>query len=170
MPWRELPLPKNKERWRELNRLTVRRSRFLVDEGLGVGVANVIRGFGYNTIFGPDLGLGGKSDEDVYGFAWRSERILLTHDKDFLDDREFPFNRNPGVIVLPGEEGEEVPLARAIGSMLNIFGTHGRIFPNAKIVIDSNNVWYIKNYRKADGFVEHSRLMFKNGRVFRWDS
>jgi hypothetical protein len=32
--------------------------------------------------------------------------VLLTHDKDYLNDRQYPFHRNPGVIILPGEEGE----------------------------------------------------------------
>jgi predicted nuclease of predicted toxin-antitoxin system len=169
MPWRMLTEPKTKEGARELNRMTSRRSRFLVDESLGTGVAEVLRYLRYNTKFGPDVGLKGKADPTVYAYAWREKRILLTHDKDYLNDREYPFNRNPGVIVLPGEEGEQVPLRMAIRSMLNIFGTHGRIFPNAKIVIDSNNVWYIKNYRKADGYVEHAKLMFTKGNVFRWE-
>jgi predicted nuclease of predicted toxin-antitoxin system len=169
MPWRLLTPPPSKEREREVNHLTQRRSKFLVDEGLGPGVADVLRLLRYNTIFAPDVGLGGHADEDVYAFAWRTKRVLLTHDKDFLNDRKFPFNRNPGVIVLPGEEGEQAPLGAAIRSMLNIFGTHGRIFPNAKIVIDSNNVWYIKNYRKEDGYIEEARLKFTKNSVFSWD-
>src|ERR1700677_2046223 len=106
MSWRLLTGPKTKAGERELNRLTARRSRFLVDESLGTGVAMVLRYQGYNVKFGPDVGLGGKDDQDVFSFAWRERRMLLTHDKDFMDDRQFPFNRNPGVIVLPGEEGE----------------------------------------------------------------
>jgi predicted nuclease of predicted toxin-antitoxin system len=115
------------------------------------------------------VGLRGKADKTVFAYAWREKRVLLTHDKDYLSDRQYPFTRNPGVIVLPGEEGEQAPLGMAIRSMLNIFGTHGRIFPNAKIVIDSNNVWYIKNHRKSDGFIEHSKLKFTKTSVYRWD-
>jgi predicted nuclease of predicted toxin-antitoxin system len=169
MPWRVLTGPKTKEGVRVVNRLTRRRSRFLVDESLGTGVAEILRYLRYNAKFGPDVGLGGKADPAVYALAWREKRILLTHDKDYLDDREYPFNRNPGVIVLPGEEGEQVPLGMAMRSMLNIFGTHGRIFPNAKIVIDSNNVWYIKNYRKSDGYIERAKLKFTKNHVYSWD-
>jgi len=120
MPWRLLTEPKTKEATRELNRLTVKRSRFLVDESLGPAMAEVLRFWGYNTRYGPDVGLGGKADPVVYALAWREKRILLTHDKDYLNDREYPFNRNPGVIVLPGEEGEQEPLRNAVRSMLNI--------------------------------------------------
>jgi predicted nuclease of predicted toxin-antitoxin system len=168
MSWRLLTGPKTKAGERDLNRRTVGRSKFLVDESVGTGVAMVLGYQGYNVKCGPDVGLGGKDDQDVFAFAWRERRIILTHDKDFMDDRQFPFNRNPGVLVLPGEEGEFEPLFNAVRSMLNIFGTHGNIFPNAKIV-DSDNVWYIKNYRKKDGYIERAKLRFlKNGRVYRW--
>ncbi len=70
---------------------------------------------------------------------------------------------------MPGEEGESAPLYAAIRSMLNIFGTHGRIFPNAKVVIDSDNVWYIKTYRKDEGRIEKAKLRFLKDRVYRWD-
>ena len=169
MPWRLLTGPKTKEGERDLNRLTRRRSKFLVDESLGPGVAGVLRHLRYNTKFGPEVGLGGKSDQDVYAYAWREKRLLLTHDDDFMNDREFPFHRNPGIVVLPGKEGEFEPLSQAVRSMLNIFGTHGRIFPNAKVVIDSNNVWYIKNYRKRDGYIEQAKLKFTRTQVYRWD-
>jgi len=49
-----------------------------------------------------EVGVEGKSDEDVFAFGWRDDRINLTHDQDFLNDWRFPFHRNPGVIVLPG--------------------------------------------------------------------
>jgi hypothetical protein len=59
MPWRFLTGPKTKEETRELNRLIARRSRFLVDESLGPGIAEVLRYLDYNAQFGPDVGLGG---------------------------------------------------------------------------------------------------------------
>lgn len=44
-----------------------------------------------------EVGLEGKSDEDVFAFGWRDDRITLTHGKDLLNDRRFPFHRDPGV-------------------------------------------------------------------------
>jgi predicted nuclease of predicted toxin-antitoxin system len=146
----------------------MRRSKFLVDESLGIGVAQILQHIRYNVKFGPSVGLGGRSDEDVFAFAWREKRILLTHDRDFLDDRAFPFHRNPGVVVLPGEEGESEPRRAAFWSMLNILGEHGNIFPNAKIHIDADNGWHIKNYRKREGRIERAGLRFTKNHVFRW--
>jgi predicted nuclease of predicted toxin-antitoxin system len=58
-------------------------------------------------------GLEGRPDEDVMAFAWDTQRVLLTHDRDFLDDRKFPANRNPGVIVLLGGSGDQNALGHA---------------------------------------------------------
>lgn len=169
MSWRLLTGPRSKKEERELDKRTAKRTRFLVDEALGVGVARWLQVVGYNTQYGPDYGLGGKADQCVFAYAWREERLLLTHDKDYLNDKEFPFHRNPGVIVLPGENGEEQPLFLALRTMLNIFGRHGGIFPNAKIVIDSSNVWNVRNYRKADGYIERGMLKFTKYHVYRWE-
>ena len=67
-----------------------KKTRFLIDESLGEGVARVLRELGWNVVFGPDVGLKRHSDEDVFAYAWREQRVLLTHDRDFLDDRRFP--------------------------------------------------------------------------------
>jgi predicted nuclease of predicted toxin-antitoxin system len=45
-------------------------------------------------------------DEDVFAVAWKENRIPVTHDPDFLDDRRFPLHRNPGIVVIrPGSSG-----------------------------------------------------------------
>jgi predicted nuclease of predicted toxin-antitoxin system len=54
-------------------------------------------------VFAKPVGLGGRSDEEIFAYAWREKRIIWTHDRDFLDDKRFPVHRNPGVLVLPAE-------------------------------------------------------------------
>lgn len=51
------------------------RAKFLVDESLGSGVAEVIKELGWNVVFAPDAGLRGKSDEEVFAFAWKQNRV-----------------------------------------------------------------------------------------------
>jgi hypothetical protein len=43
MPWRLLTGPTTKEATRKLNKQTVRRSKFLVDESLGIGVSQILQ-------------------------------------------------------------------------------------------------------------------------------
>jgi predicted nuclease of predicted toxin-antitoxin system len=80
MPWRPLDNPDADEIGRK------RKTRFLVDESLGVEVARYLRGKGYNALFVRDVDLVGHSDEDIFAYAWREKRMLWTHDRDFLDD------------------------------------------------------------------------------------
>jgi predicted nuclease of predicted toxin-antitoxin system len=136
------------------------RAKFLVDESLGEAVARVISDVGYNVRFGPDVGLAGRSDEEVFAYAWKKGRVLLTHDRDFLDDRRFPFHRNPGVIVLPGGHGTHHNLIGALREVLHLFGNYCNLFPNAKIEVSNENAWSVRHFVKKDGAIYKLRLNF----------
>ena len=97
MPWKELDEP-NDDDERELDRQYRGKARFLVDENAGIEVTKILQGSGYNAEFVADLGLRGRSDEDVFAVAWKDRRVIVTHDADFMDNNRFPHNRNPGVI------------------------------------------------------------------------
>lgn len=105
MPWIKLDIPTDDER-RALDTEFRGKARFLVDESAGKNVAEFLRDGGYNTKYVGEEGLEGHPDEDVYAFAWKENRIVVTHDPDFLDDRRFPPNRNPGIVLVrPGSSG-----------------------------------------------------------------
>lgn len=107
MPWKELGEPTDEDE-RELNSQYRGKARFLVDESAGIGVARILQGDGYNAKFVADLGLCGRSDEDVFATAWKENRVLVTHDTDFLDNHRFPPHRNAGVLLVrPGSEGHD---------------------------------------------------------------
>lgn len=46
------------------------------------------------------------SDEEVLAEARRQDRILLTHDRRFLNRKSFAPEDNPGVIIIPGGSGD----------------------------------------------------------------
>src|ERR1700749_3560923 len=87
------------------------KARFLVDESLGRATAELIRDRGWNVRYVDDVGLLGRSAQEMLRFAWREQRILLTHNFEFLDDSRFPFRRNPGLVVLPASTGSALDLA-----------------------------------------------------------
>lgn len=102
MGWKRIDEDVPREWFADFERDFKGKARFLIDETLGVEAAHSIRALGWNAVYVGEVGLEGKSDEDVFAFGWRDDRIMLTHDEDFLNDWRFPFHRNPGVIVLPG--------------------------------------------------------------------
>jgi len=106
MSWKELDEPTDDDK-RELDAQRGK-ARFLVDESMGPGVANIFEALGYNAKSVTDLKLEGRSDEDVFAAAWKEKRVLITHDADFLDNHRFPLYRNPGVVLVrPGSDGRD---------------------------------------------------------------
>ena len=55
------------------------KARFLVDESVGMATAGLIRDRGWNVRYVDDVGLLGRSEKEILTFAWREQRILLTH-------------------------------------------------------------------------------------------
>jgi predicted nuclease of predicted toxin-antitoxin system len=154
MPWREVP-PNNLED-NAAARSNEKKARLLVDESLGVAVAELIRSHGWNVLDASEGGLIGHPDENVFAYALKHDRILLTHDEDFLDDRKFPFdnNRNPGVIVLPSSGGNTV-LLRALGVALRDICSARELFRGAKISISPDRVITIRQRNLGTGAILH---------------
>src|SRR3990172_6362415 len=99
MPWQRPPKLTKAEI--AAPRRDTKKARFVVDESMDVEVASWLRRQRFDAVHVSDVGLAGHTDEDVCAYAWREDRVLLTHDADFLTDRRFPPQRNPGVVVLP---------------------------------------------------------------------
>jgi predicted nuclease of predicted toxin-antitoxin system len=146
------------------------RAKFLVDESLGIDVAPLISEAGYNAKFAADVGLTGRSDNEVFAFAWANRRVLLTHDRDFLDDDAFPFYRNPSVVVLPGAQGASNSLVAALGKVLSVLGNYKNLYPNAKVEVSHDNTWNIRYFEKGSGHARNMRLRFgDHGKVWQWE-
>jgi hypothetical protein len=146
-----------------------KKSRFLVDENLGAEAARVLENLGWNTVYTGDVGLNGRDDTDVYSFAWKEDRILLTHDTDFLDDTRFPPNRNAGVIVLPGATGSAAPLEREMARLHVSLAPYREIHRYTKIHVGADGEWAIKSWDKGSGKHTCTRLRFgRRGRIDEW--
>lgn len=107
MPWTKLDLPTDDE-MRRMDAEYRGRVCFLVDESMGRQVAQILRSEGFNVRYVGDVGLIGRSDEDIFAEAWKDNRVIVTHDPNFLDNSRFPPHRNPGVVLIrPGSSGRD---------------------------------------------------------------
>ena len=136
------------------------KARFLIDESVGMEVARLIRDRGWNVCYVDDVGLLGRSDEEVLAFAWKEQRILLTYDFDFLDDSRFPFNRNPGLVVLPRATDSRLGLADAINSVLALIGPYFKAYRGYKIRISEEGVWTIRSFNTEKCTDQEIRVKF----------
>jgi predicted nuclease of predicted toxin-antitoxin system len=139
------------------------KARFLIDESVGMEAARLIRDRGWNVYYVDDVGLLGRSDEEVLAFAWEEQRILLTYDFDFLDDSRFPFNRNPGLVVLPRATDRRPGLADAINGVLALLGPYFKAYRGYKIRIAEDGVWTIRRFNKEEGI--HQEICVRFGKI-----
>ena len=69
--------------------------KFLIDENFSPLLSDYLRSLNYDAKAARDVGLKGKSDEEVIGWIQRNKRVLITADLDF---GEFFYLRNFGQI------------------------------------------------------------------------
>ena len=139
------------------------KARFLIDESVGMEASRLIRDRGWNVCYVDDVGLMGLSDEEVLAFAWKEQRILLTYDWDFLDDSRFPFNRNPGLVVLPRTTDSRYGLPDAINGVLALIGPYFNAYRGYKIRITEDGVWTIRRFNTEKGI--HQEICVKFGKI-----
>jgi predicted nuclease of predicted toxin-antitoxin system len=141
-------------------RVHKKKTRFLIDHSLGIEVAIVIRELGWNAKEVSELGKARHSDESIFSLAWKERRMLLTHDQHFWDDRRFPPERNPGVIILPGGSGDETALFTALRLLHSVIAPFGTSFPATKISISSDGVLTTKSRDLSTGAITDRRYRF----------
>lgn len=155
--WKKIP-SLSEEDAREIDRSTGGKARFLIDENLGK-LAEMLRELGWNAVSAQELGLTGHSDEDLFGAGWRDKRVIITNDRDFLDDRKFPFHRCHGVLIVPSPSEGIDNFANALAIALPLLKRYTRAFEHEKIIVNADGTWVIRGFSKTRG--EHWKLHVK---------
>jgi predicted nuclease of predicted toxin-antitoxin system len=163
MPWKPIYTPTDDE-VSEFKKQYSGKARILVDENAGPEVARFLEG-SFNAKYVGDLGLVGKSDEEVFAAAWREKRVIVTHDTDFLNDRIFPPHRNPGVIrIAAGADGRnDEGLRRSLTIALMIAGNIGSWWIGTKIDFTSP-----ENFTIHDGYSKRKMRWLAHQPVEEW--
>jgi predicted nuclease of predicted toxin-antitoxin system len=116
---------------------------------------------GWNTRGVSEVGLKRRADEEVFGCARRDGRILVTKDGDFLDNRRFPLQASPGVVILPDEPIESLAFAAAAACMLNLVGPWGELWQRSKMVV--GHAGEVTVTSRDGGATRRTRFRFTKG-------
>jgi predicted nuclease of predicted toxin-antitoxin system len=166
MSWE--PIKISEKEIAQAKRMWRKKARFFVDESLGREATEFLRELGWNVKDVFEVGLDGNSDEDVIAYAFRENRILLSHDEDFLNDQRFPFNRNPGVVILPGGSGDVNALVLALLDLTTIVAPYAGLYYGAKMKINSDLVFSIRS-RDHLGVIKTDRYKYGgHGPAYVW--
>lgn len=117
---------------------------FYLDEPVGPVVAEILGLMGYKVRTAADCGMVGRDDADQAALCWRDGMILVTHDRDLLDDRTVPEHRHPGIVVLDTNNSTTAAY-RAAWFMGSIVGPFGGMWRAMKLLINANGEithWY----------------------------
>ncbi len=74
-------------------------TRFLVDEDLPKSLAVLLTQNGFPTESSRQAGLTSKPDTEVYAYACRAGRALITRDHGFGNVQTFPLGAHPGILI-----------------------------------------------------------------------
>jgi len=162
MPWVKLTPPSKDEQAAVLERFG-KKARFLVDESLDPGIAEALRELGWNARTAEELGLKGRCDADIFAAAWREKRILLTRDRDFMDDRRFPEHRNPGVIRLPDGHIDGEAVVEALRVVVGIIGPLSLAYRKTKIDLATRGIISVRVRNRSTGVIETQRFRLGKG-------
>lgn len=145
-----------------------KKARFLVDECIGVDVARLLKRSGWNAVYVDEAGLSGKDDSAVFSYAHKENRVLLTHDSDFLNDRNFPEHRNPGIVILPGGAGDVVALIEALRWTLSVVGDYRKFWKKSKVIVESIGIFTVIRRDQSTGAMTKTKYWFNNGDLYVW--
>lgn len=82
--------------------------RFITDEDVPRSTARVLRDAGFDAVDVRDVGLRGKSDAEVFEYAQRDNRLLITCDMGFSNILSFPPSENQGILVVRVPDSESI--------------------------------------------------------------
>src|SRR5437773_9475836 len=167
MPWKRFGKI-SKEDLAAARREGRRKARFLLDENIDPAVTTLIRDSGFNVLHVEEAGLRGQPDENVFALAAKEDRLLITHDSDFMDNRRFSPQQNPGLIVIPAAGGNRVKILAALKAVMLMVSDHRDLWHRTKISIAEDGTWNVFTYETDVGRVVHTRYRFAQGVPFEY--
>jgi len=168
MPWEELPQPTRAD-VSEMEQRWKKKAQFLVDESLDQGLVQVLRQLGWNALGVDDEGLRGLADETVFARARDQGRLLLSKDRDFLNERRFPLTMGGAVAVLPEGPIDGEGVVRALRALLGIFAPLSRAYTCARMDLTSRDELQIRSFDPSKSFLQTQRYKLGPGeKTFIW--
>lgn len=164
MTWK--PIKVTKEEIAAFHHKFRKKARLLLDENLDPALGEGLRALGWKVETVDEVGLKGHDDEDVLAYAQRENRIVITNDGHFRDERRFPPHRNPGIVIIPQDLAEA---ARSLGSVLPIVGEYRELFRGDVIEVDRGGTISIRS-TEHDGRRTTTRYRYSKGHdALQWE-
>jgi hypothetical protein len=140
--------------------------RFYADENFPGLATDILRGYKADVFTIQDARRTGHPDENHAAEALHLGRILMTCDRDYLDERRFPLIHCPALIVCDFGRGTEREIRDTFKSLGAVFSTPQLFDKWTKI--DARRDSWTEFARYLDGTASRTRYRFHRGRLKEW--
>jgi predicted nuclease of predicted toxin-antitoxin system len=118
----EGPDRKELQQWFEFFRRKAK-ARFYADENFPEQAVSLLRVMGAKVQTNHQAGLRGHSDQDQLAYARRNGLVLVTCDRDFLNERSYPLVHCPAIFVVDFGSGSFEEMKQAFNCFAAVFRT-----------------------------------------------
>jgi predicted nuclease of predicted toxin-antitoxin system len=152
----------------EVERYFARRAkaRFFADENFPDQAVALLREMGGRVKTVQEARLRGHPDENHTAYALRAGLILLTCDRDFLDNRRFPLIHCPAIFVFDFGGGTVAEIKQAFRCLGPAFLTPQ--FFDKWCKVDARRDTWTETARFQNGGSSRTRYRFWRGRIEEW--
>ena len=173
MPWVDLaeiitrtpPTEKEIEQVLDYRRRRAK-ARFYADENFPVAAVGLVRSSGAGVLTTQEAGRRGHPDESQAAFALRNGRVLLTCDRDYLDERRFPLIHCPVIVVCDFGSGSSSEMRQTLRCLRTIFSVPQ--FFDKWTKIDAKRGSWTEASRHLDGTTSRTRYRVYRGQMQEW--
>ena len=141
-----------------------RRARLYADEMVEDEAIEFLRNNKVNVQTARELGYAGRGDGFHVSYARRTKRFLFTKDRDFLNDRRFPLNNIPGIIVMKADMTRVAEYATCLHLILGFVIPYGELRSGQKIEVTPARLSH--RFRTADGQVVDEEFRMRDGKWY----
>lgn len=142
------------------------KARFYADEDFPAAAVQLLRSMGAKVVTVQELGLRKHPDENHAAYALRNGFVLLTRDRDYLNESRFPLIHCPSIAVFDFGTGSLQEIQQAFTCMKRILATPQ--FFDKWTKIDANRESWIEYCRTLDGRTHRSRYRVYRGAFQEW--
>ena len=120
--------------------------KLYADENIRLGIVLALRLQGINIKHASEVNLTNRDDQIHFQYAKRTNRWLLTTDRDFLNHNAFPFEQIKGIIIVP-DTSEDLIAGKIMAWLKHELVPSGKGIDNCKVELRGNNA--IFHFRRA---------------------
>jgi predicted nuclease of predicted toxin-antitoxin system len=142
------------------------KARFYADENFPSRAVTLLKNNGARVVTAQDVNLLGHPDERHAAFALANGYVLVTCDRDYLNERCFPLIHCPAIFVFDFGEGSTVEMAQAFQCLATVFRTPQ--FFDKWVKVDARRDSWTETARHLDGSTSRARLRVWKGNIQEW--